>query len=398
MQLSDTELEELLADRESDRVERKSSLSDSKKIQQAICAFANDLPGHGEPGVLFVGVDDGGEPVGLEVDDDLLLQAADLRDSGNILPIPALSVAKRRLRGAEVLVITVKPSDSPPVRFRGKVWVRVGPRRAIATPQEERMLSERRRAGDLPFDSRGLPSATLGDLDLDFFRDAYLPAAVDPHVLEANARTLEDQLRALRFLDSDGRPTALAILVCAREVERFLPGAYVQFVRFDGKELSSPIRNEKRLGGPVPELLRRLDEVLRDHLETAVDITSGPKEVRHPAYPVSALEQLARNAVLHRTYEGSHSPVRISWFDDRVEISNPGGPYGQVNAENFGQPHVTDYRNPGLAEAMKNLGFVQRFGVGIALARAELEKLGSPPPEFDVGSTFVHATVHRRPR
>ncbi len=76
------------------------------------------------------------------------------------------------------------------------------------------------------------------------------------------------------------------------------------------------------------------------------------------------MQQLVRNAVLHRTYETTNAPVRVYWYSDRIEIHSPGGLYGQVNPENFGQPQVTDYRNPLLAEAMKALGFVQRFGVG----------------------------------
>lgn len=60
---------------------------------------------------------------------------------------------------------------------------------------------------------------------------------------------------------------------------------------------------------------------------------------------------------------------------------------------NFGQPGLTDYRNPNLAEAMHVLGLVQRYGFGIALARRELERNGNPPPEFDVASGHVLALV-----
>jgi ATP-dependent DNA helicase RecG len=100
---------------------------------------------------------------------------------------------------------------------------------------------------------------------------------------------------------------------------------------------------------------------------------------------------------MHRTYEGTNAPVRIHWFSDRIEILSPGGAFGQVNRENFGDPGTTDYRNPHLAEAMKNLGYVQRFGIGIEIARKELEKNGNPPPEFVVEDTFIMAIVRRRP-
>lgn len=69
------------------------------------------------------------------------------------------------------------------------------------------------------------------------------------------------------------------------------------------------------------------------------------------------------------------------WFADRIEISNPGGLFGQVNQSNFGKG-ATDYRNPLLAEVMRNLGYVQRFGAGIPLALEDLRKNGNPQPEF----------------
>jgi ATP-dependent DNA helicase RecG len=87
--------------------------------------------------------------------------------------------------------------------------------------------------------------------------------------------------------------------------------------------------------------------------------------------------------------------VRISWFSDRIEIHSPGGPYGQVNKSNFGQPDATDYRNLYLAEAMRNLGYVQKFGVGIALARKEMQKNGNPPLQFRVEDSAVLVILRR---
>ena len=70
--LNDGELLTLLRATESDRVERKASLSDSGRIRQAICAFANDLPDHRQPGVIFLGVNDDGTCANLPITDDLL--------------------------------------------------------------------------------------------------------------------------------------------------------------------------------------------------------------------------------------------------------------------------------------------------------------------------------------
>ncbi len=380
-------------------MERKARLSDPDDVRRAICAFANDLPDHPKPGVVFIGQNDDGTCAGIEITDELLRRLADMHSDGNILPLPMMTVERRIVEGCTVAVVIVHPSDAPPVRFKGQVWVRVGPRRAIAAAEEERRLSEKRRARDLPFDVQPLRAYTLDDLDLDLFEREYLPSALAREILAQNDRSLEHQLISLRFADArDGvHPTPVGILVVGKDPPRYLPGAYIQFLRLDGVDLTDPIRHQEEITGPLPDLMKTLNTVLAAHVSVASNVVSGPTEIRHPDYPLEALRQLAYNAVLHRTYEGTNAPVRITWFADRVEIMNPGGPYGQVTRRNFGQPGVTDYRNPHLAEAMKNLGYVQRFGLGIPLARRRLEENGNPPPEFQVEDTYVLVVVRRRP-
>ncbi len=396
---SDHDLEAMLSDLESDLVERKESLKGDAptKAREAVCAFANDLPAHGRPGVLFIGARDDGSPAGLAVDDELLLQIADMKTDGNIVPPPTLTVAKHTLRGADMAVVTVWPVDSPPARYKGRIWVRVGPRRGIASAQDERILNEKRRYGDRPWDVYPVPSAVPADLDRRRFEDEYLPAAVAPDVLAANERSYEQRLAVTKMVLSADEltPTVLGILVLSNRTRDFIPGAYIQFLRVEGRELADPIADEQLIDGPVSEVLRRIDEKLAAHNRTAVDLTSSTREIRSSTYPMPALQQIVRNAVLHRSYEATNAPVRVTWYDDRIEITSPGGPFGAVNADNFGQPDLSDYRNPNLAEALRVLGFAQRFGVGIATARRALEMNGNPPLEFDVNQSTVGVTLRR---
>lgn len=387
------ELEVLLTDLESDRTERKASVSDTKKIHQAICAFANDLPDHRKPGVIFVGVNDDGSCANLAVTDRLLLTLAQMRE--HILPFPTMKVQKHELEGCELAVVTVEPADAPPVRYDGRVWVRVGPRRAVATTEEERRLSEKRRSRDLPFDLRPVFSATISDLDVELFRRIYLPSSLHPDILNENERAVGHQLSSTRFT-IESAPTVLGILVVGKDPRQFVPCAYIQFLRIDGDELTDSIRDSKEIVGSLQEMLRRLDDIFQAHISITSDITSQSAEIRQPDYPIVALRQLAYNAVLHRTYDATNAPVRITWFSDRIEIYSPGGPYGQVNKDNFGQPGITDYRNPYLAEAMKNLGYVQRFGLGIPLACKSLRENGNPQPEFSAEDAHVLVTIRRR--
>jgi len=390
-------LEGLLTELESDRVERKASASDGKKIHQAICAFANDLPHHQLPGVIFIGVHDNGDCASLAVTDQLLLTLSQMRE--HVLPFPTMKVQKHVLNGCEMAVIVVEPADAPPVRYEGRVWVRVGPRRAVATREEERRLSEKRRAKDIPFDLKPVYPATFEDLDLDVFRRTYLPSTLHPDMLDENDRAIEYQLSSTRFIAPNEQltPTILGILVIGKDPRQFIPGAYIQFLRIDGNDLTDPIKDSKEIDGPLPEMLQRLDDLFQAHISIASDITSQPVEIRQPDYPLVALRQLAYNAILHRTYDATNAPTRMTWFNDRIEIYSPGGPYGQVTRQNFGQPGVTDYRNAYLAEAMKNLGYVQRFGLGIPLTYKSLRDNGNPVPEFTVEDAHIQVIIRRRP-
>ena len=397
----DPTLIQLLQEGEGERVEFKESLSGSASegIREAICAFANDLPGYGQPGVAFVGVRDDRAVIGIDVTDAMLLQLANMKTDGNTVPPPSLTVRKLTVDGRDVAAVVVLPSDSPPVRLRGRVHIRVGSRQGIATEQDERILFERRRYGNLPFDIQAVPSASLRDINLPQFRDEYLPQAFAPDVLEANGRSLEEQLAATKMIASpdDPTPTVLGLLTLGSRTLDYLPGSYIQFLRFAGDDPTAEISDEEPISGTIGEVLRRLDEKLNGHNRTAVDFTSGVVERRVSTYPIAAVRQIAHNAVMHRSYEGNNAPVRVYWYDDHIEVISPGGVFGSVTVENFGQPGITSYRNPNLAEAMKTLGFVQQFGVGIPTARRLLQESGHPELEFQVDMYNVLVTIRSSP-
>ncbi len=401
MRLTDAELAELVDGGESFRVESKETMDGSApaRIREAVCAFANDLSGSGQAGVVIVGLTDAGQSSGVTVNDRLLTELGAIKTDGNIVPPPSMLVEKRIVRDCAVAVVTVRPSDSPPVRYKGSIHVRHGPMRGVATEQDERILNERRRAGTIPFDIQPVPGSGVSDLGLRRFDEEYLPRAFSAEVLEANERTTEQRLATAKMIASvsDSRATVLGLLVLGVRPRDFIPNAYVQFLRVDGAELSDPIVDEENIDGTLDEIVRRLDEKMRAHIRTRLDLNGTDRERREPTYPLEALQQITRNAVMHRAYEATNAPVRVNWFNDRVEVHSPGGAFGMVTRSNFGRPGVTDYRNPNIAEALKVFGYVQRFGAGIAIARRALSESGHPEPEFVVEDAFVQATIRRRP-
>ncbi|MGH3117330.1 MAG: ATP-binding protein [Gaiellales bacterium] len=134
-----------------------------------------------------------------------------------------------------------------------------------------------------------------------------------------------------------------------------------------------------------------LERLLRANIRTAVVEAGGLRQQERPDYPMVALREAIVNAVVHRHYESSNAPTSVRWFDDRVEVLSPGGPFGSVTQENFAERN--DYRNPVLAAALKHLGYVNRFGRGIALIQATLADNGNPPAEFQIDAAWWSVTM-----
>ena len=165
--ISKEEIQALLHSTENFRVERTVSTTNMDKFCEAICAFSNDLPNSRQKGYLLIGAYDDGRLSGLKVDDALLKKISGIRSDGNILPLPVMTVERVEFSDGDLLVAEVSPSLLPPVRYRGRVFVRIGPRRDIASETEERILTERRMAYMATFDATPCLGATLDDLNLE---------------------------------------------------------------------------------------------------------------------------------------------------------------------------------------------------------------------------------------
>ena len=375
-------LQKILSDTESYHIEKTVATDNMDKFSQAICAFSNDVADSKKKGYLIIGVRDNGELAGLQVDDKLLLQISNIRTDGNILPQPVMTVEKFSFAQGDVLVVEVTPSQVPPVRYRGRIWVRVGPRKSIATEAEEKLLTERRLSNIRTFDAMPCLGTTLEDLDITLFKKEYLSKAVAEDILQEDKRTIEEQMASLGLYDLRYQcPTNAAIVLFGNNPERFLHGAYIQYVRFKGLDRAGDIINEHKFSGNLCKVLPRIDVFVETSIAQKRPIPiSVLREKTVSKYPYWATRELLMNAIMHRDYE-SNAPVAFYEYDDRIEIQNAGGLYGKVSANNF--PNVSDYRNPFIAEAMKVLGYVNRFSRGVYRVQKELEENGNGKASFD---------------
>ena len=372
------ELEQLLPQLEQDRIEKTISRNDADKFGEAICSFANDLANHKQPGYFIVGVNDDGSRAGMEIDEQQLQTLLSFRTDGRIVPPPAMTVSRFEYADGAVAVVEVQPHFLPPVRYKGKLCVRAGIRKGTANEAEERILTEKRSAFARSFDVLPCKGSTLEDISIELFKLRYLPSAIDAETLAENGRELKSQLASLKFYDiKEDCPTYAGILMFGTNPRFFIPGASVQYLKFTGEDEASDFEYEHRFEGDLTTQLGQMEGFIKANIVKMVLPALGGEYVS--SYPLRAIKEFLYNAVIHKDYQ-SNAPIKFYEFTDRIEISNAGGLFGKARPENF--PNENDYRNPALSEAVKNLGFVNGFNVGVKAAIASLNKNGSPAPEF----------------
>ena len=201
-------------------------------------------------------------------------------------------------------------------------------------------------------------------------------------------------MASLRLYDpKPSSPTYAGILLFGKNPRFFLPGAYVQYLKLPGTDLTESPDDQAEISGDLLSMLRELEWRIKLLIQTTMRKVSALEEKLQPDYPEWALRELLMNAVMHRNYD-SNSPVRFYAFSNHIEIQSPGGLYGEATAENF--PTRNSYRNPVIAEAMKSLGFVNRFGYGVQRAQALLEQNGNPPAQFEFDEHSVLVKIFRK--
>ena len=357
----------LLNDIESDRVERTISTTNTDKFGQAICAFANDLPDYRLPGYLFLGVKDDGEV------------------QGHIQPQPSMTVEKVSMEEGDIVMVKVEPSVFPPVRYKGRIWIRIGPRKGVANEDDEHILMEKRRTNVTAFDASPCLNATIDDMDLQKFKHYFLPKAMTDEEIEEDrkeGRTVKHQLSSFGFFDMKyDCPTNAGMLFFAKNLRRFIPGAYIQYVRFADKDRAGDILTEHEFKRNLCTTLEELDTFVETTIANRRPIpVSSTREDPFVDYPYWATRELLMNAICHRDYT-SNGPIQFYQYDDRIEIMNHGGLYGKANEQNF--PKVNDYRNIVVAEAMKVLGFVNRHSRGVQRVQKELKANENGEAEYN---------------
>ena len=372
------ELQALVENGESDRIEFKRSSAQFPRAGESLCAFMNATGGQ-----VLIGVASDGKILGQEIADKTFQDLAQvLRRFDPPVPYQIERVQLDVSHTREVLVLSAAPSpDSLPCTYDGRPYQRVGTTTSVM-PQEvyQRLLLERTHSTKR---WENHPAAiTTDDLDLDEIRRT-VSAGIAAGRLSADTSLsdVEDILERLG-LRVRGSLVNAAVVVFGRKFLPDYPQCQLRMARFRGTS-KTEFLDQQQTHGHALSLLAQAMQFLTRHLPVAGRVEAGVFErVDEPLFPPIALREALVNAFCHRDYAQAGGAVSLGIYDDRLEIWSSGSLPFNVTVEDLKRDHLSRPRNPLIAEIFYRRGLVERWGRGTQKIVELCVQAGHPEPLF----------------
>ncbi len=358
-------------------LEYKRELSSPDGALRTIVAFANTAGG-----ILLIGVEDATRNVrGVRLPLDLEERLASLI-SDNIVPrlLPDLEILP--WRRTHVLAVQVHPSSARPhyLKHEGSengVYVRVGSTNRHA---DRELIEELGRFGrGEAYDERAIPDLDSEALDFRAASESFAPLR----------RLKRKDLETLRLVTRhQGRqvPTVGGVLLFGKTRERDFPDAWIQAARFRGTDRSEIVDHvEIRLH--LTQAIEAAIAFVQKHALHGAEIGAVRRKDRWNL-PPTAVREAVVNAVAHADYAQRGAPIRISIFDDRLEVENPGLlPFG-LTVDDL-QRGISKLRNRVIGRVLHDLGLIEQWGSGIQRMTAACRDAGLAAPVLEeIGIRF----------
>lgn len=346
---------------------------DADRLSETIVAFANSDGGH-----LLVGVTPGGRVVGNlleeEVEGALRHALVDCR--------PPVKTEWQTLPTPQGLVVSIFVPRSTELHSLadGRVLIRSGTDNAPLGGEQIRQLAATKSSSD--FEAEAVSGATRDDLDDEIIAE-YISKRQ-----ERQRRTLtmppDELLVQIGALTSDDVPSHVGLLLFGREPQVYLPQSGAVFVRFTGTEPRGPqglpgYGRREEIGGPLARMIERLWQVVWSEMRVQA-VVRGLQREEKPEYPPFAVREALVNAVCHRDYRLRGRRIEVRMFDDRLEVSSPGGLPGYMTLDNIVEEHFS--RNPRLVNGLFQWGYIEELGLGVDRMIEDMVKNGHPQPIF----------------
>lgn len=349
--------------------ECKRDLSSPKPLLKTILAFANTAGGR-----LVIGIDDDRHIVGianaLENEERLCNLIADSISPRLVPNVEMMTVDGRTLLIVEVFLSGQRPHFLNAEGMEHGVYVRLGSSNRQA---DRELIGELRRSAEgVAFDEMPMPALTMDDLNITEIQAAF----------GARRKIDEKSLTTLKLLRHDqGRcvPSIGGILLFGRERTSYFPDAWVQCGRFQGVD-KAVIFDHIEIDQPLPIALESIMLFLQKHAMRGADFSQlHRKDVW--SIPLVILREAVINALVHADYSQRGAPIRISFFDDRIEIENPGILLPGMTIDDM-KLGISKIRNPVIVRVFRELNLVEQWGSGVKRILKEAQYLGLPEVEI----------------
>ena len=365
--MTQEDLQNILLTGEGHHIEFKRSINSD--LSKEITAFAN-----ADGGKIFIGITDQNTVFGTDVSNDTRSRILDVARECD----PSITVSVEVFES--ILIVDVPESKNKPHRCSTGFYIRQGSNAVKLTTAE--VIGFIQSEGRVRFDEMVFKERPYAEvLDHDILKKyrlySFIPNQISDEQLLINLGVLIHASGVNQFNNA-------GILFFAKEPGRYLPHSNVACVAYRGQSKVN-ILDKKVFDGSILDNIEKALSFLGRHLNLVYDINdSRRKEI--PEVPDVVLREAVVNAFAHRDYFEKGSQILIEVFDNRVEITSPGGLVKGLTAKDLGKRTLS--RNPLIASLLDRAGYVERLGSGIPRMREGLAKAGLPPPEFEFDSFF----------
>ncbi len=344
-----------------------------KDLSEEVCAFANSTGG-----VLLIGVSDNNVIHGTEINN--AKRSAIQNSLNDINPHLLTDFYSVDVKGKKVWVIEVNTGVQKPYVLSGAIYVRQGPNTQKLTSVEQ-MRDFFQQSNRIYYDEAPCTGFNIeSDLDLSYFEEFRYDAGLSKTV------SREQIIKNLQLILPDGNMKNGSVLFFAKTPESFIYSAEIRCVAFEGTN-KTQIIDDKIFGGALLKQYYKAMHWLKEKLNIRYEIEgSGPRKELWEV-PETAFKEAVINALSHRDYYDKGARIVIEVFEDRVEISNPGGLTSAIKPDEFGTKSHS--RNPLVFGLFERIDMVEKIGSGISRINDAMKKAGLPKPEFKTEGIFT---------
>ncbi len=350
-------------------------------LADEIAAFAN-----ADGGILLCGVTDKGAVQGLsrEQMDELERLLVDI--CTDVIKPPIRPTILRGILDERPLLLVEVPQGHAQHDSPGGSYHRVGSSKRRMTSDERLLLAQRRSQTRFPwFDEQTVPETGFRTLNEALWKPLLsAEGAADPPAALEKMKLLSRGENGFR------RATVAGMMLCSPAPEEWLPNACITATCYRGKDRTTGHIDAQTIGGPLKRQIAEAVAFAVRNMSIAAHKTPARAEL--PRYSEEALFEAVVNAVAHRDYSIQGSRIRLSMFEDRIEIQSPGSLPNNLTVDDM--PHRQATRNKlltsllrrvpasGIRGAGGQLYLMERRGDGVSIMLRETRKLSGRLPKF----------------